>query len=310
VIRLSTAGVLSCCTLSVCALAQSGNANPRFEVAAVRPISRDEVWAKLGQTYSGLTISGRRVDIGGFTMSNLVSTAFRLNPRLIVSVPLVSDSLFSIQAIMPDGATKDQLPEMLRALLEDRFHLKTHLQSMDQSGYALVPDNGTLQLNKPREIDLATCSPWTDDPRVPGGKVCIARSSDRTVSAYTDSEWGPTENVSSNGTIREEYFRIPMARLASVLATQLSNQISAQNGDSDYVPVVDRTGLSGEWDVVLERADPLSMRQVSRREALESYDPFEAYSSALAKVGLRLQKTSVRIEKLVVDHVDKLPTDN
>jgi hypothetical protein len=34
------------------------------------------------------------------------------------------------------------------------------------------------------------------------------------------------------------------------------------------------------------------------------------YSSALAKVGLKLQKTSVTIEKLVVDHIDKLPTDN
>jgi uncharacterized protein (TIGR03435 family) len=110
--------------------------------------------------------------------------------------------------------------------------------------------------------------------------------------------------------MREEYFRISMATLASVLATHLSNQISIPAGGSDYIPVVDRTGLSGEWDVALERADPLTIRQMSTREALESYDPFEAYSSALAKVGLRLQKTSVRVEKLIVDHVDKLPTDN
>jgi uncharacterized protein (TIGR03435 family) len=241
-------------------------------------------------------------------MSTLISTAFRLNPRLIVGVPLVSGDSFFIEAIMPDGATKDQLPEMLRALLEDRFHLKTHLQVMDQSGYALMPGKGTLQLNKSREIDLATCSAWTDNPAIPGGKVCHTRSSDKIVSAYTESEWGPTENVSSNGTIREEYFRIPMATLASVLATHLSNQISGQS--PNYIPVVDRTGLSGEWDVVLERADPLSARQMSIHEALQSYDPFEAYSSALAKIGLRLQKTSVKIEKLVVDHVDKLPTDN
>lgn len=243
-------------------------------------------------------------------MSTLISTAFRLNPRLIVGVPLVSGDQFLIEALMPDGATWDQLPEMLRALLEDRFHLTTHLQGLDQSGYALVLGKGTLQLNKPREIDLATCSPWTDNPAIPGAKLCHMRSSDKVVSAYTDSEWGPTENASSNGTVREEYFRIPMATLASVLATHLSNQISTQSGGSDYIPVVDRTGLSGEWDVVLERADPIAMRQLSIREALQSYDPFEAYSSALAKVGLRLQKTSVRVEKLVVDHVDKLPTDN
>jgi hypothetical protein len=62
-------------------------------------------------------------------------------------------------------------------------------------------------------------------------------------------------------------------------------------------------------DAVLERTDLLSLPTATGREAYHSYDPFEEYSSALAKVGLRLQKTSVRIEK-PVDHVDKLPTDN
>lgn len=204
---------------------------------------------------------------------------------------------------------KDQLPEFLRALLEDRFHLKTHLQGVDQNGYALVPAKGPLQLNQPREIDLATCSPWTDDPRVPGGKTCIERSAAKIVSAYTDSESGPIETISSDGNAREEYFRISMATLASVLTTHLSNQLSDRDS-SNYIAVVDRTGLSGDWDVVLERADPLTMTQMSRREAMQSYGPLEAYSSALARVGLRLQKAPVRIEKLIVDHVDDLPTDN
>jgi uncharacterized protein (TIGR03435 family) len=297
--------------LSLCAVAQSENAKPKFEVASVHPISRDELWAKIGRsTYSGLTISGGRVNIGGLTMNYLISTAFRLNPRLIVGVPLVSDDLFSVQAIMPEGATKDQLPEMFRALLEDRFHLKTHLEGVDQSGYVLVPGKGTLKLNQPREIDLSTCSLWTDDPRVPGARICHARSSEKSVDAYTDSDWGPTETVSSNGVIRDEYFSVSITTLASSLATHLSNQIAIESGGAEYIPVADRTGLTGEWDVVLEREDPMSMRKVGSRGEFQSYDPFEAYSSALAKVGLRLQKNSVRIEKLVVDHVDKVPTDN
>jgi uncharacterized protein (TIGR03435 family) len=299
--------VLSCCTLSLCGFARAEKPNPRFDVAAVRPTSRDELAATIGQaTYSGLTISGSRINIGGLPMSILISTAFRVNPRLIVGVPLMSDSLFSVQAIMPVGATKDELPEMLRALLEDRFHLKVHQQIMEQSGYALVAGKGAFQLNRPRQVDFETCSPWTDDPRVPGGKLCLARSPDKTVSTATDSDWGPIETVSSSGIAREEYFRISMATLAIVLATHLSNQ----SDTGTYIPVADRTGISGEWDLVLERADPLSMRQLSGREAFQTYDPFEAYSAALVKVGLRLQKASVRIEELVVDHVDQLPTDN
>lgn len=110
--RPLTLGVLSCCVWSSCALAQSANPKPGFEVASIRPISRDELRTKFGPgAYSGLTLSGRRLT-GGFQMSALISTAFRLNPRQIVGVPLVSDDLFVIEALMPDGATKDQLPEM------------------------------------------------------------------------------------------------------------------------------------------------------------------------------------------------------
>lgn len=143
----------------------------------------------LGECANGqnLTISGRRGERGGLTMSALISTAFRLNPGLIIGVPLITDDLVSIRAIMPVGATRDNSPKCC-ALLEERFHVTTHVQSVEQSGYALTIGKGALQLNKPREIDPFTCSPWTDDPRDSGGKACHARSSEETVAANTDSE--------------------------------------------------------------------------------------------------------------------------
>ncbi len=45
---------------------------------------------------------------------------------------------FDILAKMLDGATKDDVPEMLQALLVDRFKLTYHRENKEQAVYALV----------------------------------------------------------------------------------------------------------------------------------------------------------------------------
>ena len=257
--------------------------------------------------YDGLIISGKTVKIGALDMSALISAAFHISPRLIVGIPIVYGDSFAIEARMPAGATKDQIPEMLSSLLYERFHLKIHLQDMEQPGYALVTGKSPLRLNKPREIDLSGCDPWTDNPSIPGEKICHSRTSGRMTSGYTNSEWGPILTTTARGTTRDEYFRVSMPVLAGALAIHLSN---GRGPFSEYVPVVDRTGILGDWDVVLEIEDPFSLPGITVREAAELNNPREAYTTALARVGLRLQKTSVSVKKLVVDHVDNTPTSN
>jgi uncharacterized protein (TIGR03435 family) len=59
---------------------------------------------------------------------------------------------FNVSAKLPDACTPEQVPEMLQALLSDRFALKVHRASKDLQVYALVVRGGGLKIMKsPRE---------------------------------------------------------------------------------------------------------------------------------------------------------------
>ena len=59
---------------------------------------------------------------------------------------------------------------------------------------------------------------------------------------------------------------------------------------------MDKTGIEGTWDVVIDRIPgDLALSTVS---------------ASLEKPGLRLERITVPVEKLIVDSVDKMPTEN
>jgi uncharacterized protein (TIGR03435 family) len=45
-------------------------------------------------------------------------------------------------AKLPEGATREQVPEMIRTMLEDRFQLKSHRDGKELPVYGLVAGNG------------------------------------------------------------------------------------------------------------------------------------------------------------------------
>ena len=89
--------------------------------------------------------------------------------------------------------------------------------------------------------------------------------------------------------------QLTMARLAEVLSRELDR------------PVEDRTGVSGLYDITL-RFVPDNARPTARPE-----DP-SASSSIFAalqeQAGLRLETRKLPVEILVVDHIERRPTEN
>jgi len=283
--------------------AQSPVVAPRFEVASLRPETDDDIEIQrqaarsgAGAQAGGLVVSGARFDYTGPTLKALIATAFRIAPRRIAGSDWM-DKAYIIHAVMPEGATKEQIPEMLRALLEERFHLTAHRLATEQKGYALVAGKTGLKLNQPREIDRSVCTNWRNADS-PGAQSCLDRTNGSdgivTLSISTDSEWGPHSVRTTKSAAREEFFSATMPQLAQALSTHLSNR-----GPGPDIPVVDRTGISGERDIVLEME--------------RSPDPefaAEAYSAALEKIGLRMEKAMAPVEMLIIDHLDKLPAEN
>jgi uncharacterized protein (TIGR03435 family) len=100
-----------------------------------------------GKLHAGMKIDGKRVDIGNFGMMQLICKAYDVKsyqvsgPSWMKGAGLAGQR-FDIVANLPEGATKEQVPQMLQALLAERFKLVIHRESKDQAVYALVIGKG------------------------------------------------------------------------------------------------------------------------------------------------------------------------
>jgi hypothetical protein len=95
-----------------------------FEVATIKPAEplTPQLVAS-GKLHAGMSVDGARVDIGFFSLSDMIRAAYKLKSYQLSGPDWLSVQRFDILAKMPEGATKEQVPEMLQALLADRFKL-------------------------------------------------------------------------------------------------------------------------------------------------------------------------------------------
>ncbi len=154
----------------------------------------------------------------------------------------------------------------LRALLAERFGLKTHRETKQEPVFALVLAKGGPKMKRAGEAR--------------GSLV---------------------------GSVRVSFFRgagVGLARLTQVLAASLGR------------PVVDRTGLSGEFDFELSFSpDSVPDRGwPGNRPTAADQPPGDPSKPTLfvaleEQLGLKLESTKGPVEMLVVDHVER-PSEN
>jgi uncharacterized protein (TIGR03435 family) len=221
---------------------------------------------------------------------------------------------FDILAKLPEGASRDQVPAMLQSLLASRFKLTTHREYREQPVYALVAAKGGLTVKSaPQNADVLNASANLQGSgpmnmngvqfygvRVPnpdGGSQVLIMTSPR-MGTVRDSDSG-----SPNYVRRFEASSITLDGLADLLT------IAGITSE----PVVNATGDTGRYSIVLE----MSMAEV---EALLKSGPrdevdipgakLKAAREGLKKLGLQLEQRKAPVEVLVVDHLEKAPTEN
>ena len=106
-----------------------------FEVASVRPSAPQSAE---NQVNIGLHLDGSQARIASFTFKDYVAMAYRVKAYQISGPDWTGTDRFDLNAKLPAGATSDQIPEMLQALLADRFQLKFHREKKELPVYALV----------------------------------------------------------------------------------------------------------------------------------------------------------------------------
>src|ERR1039458_4394329 len=84
------------------------------------------------------TVVGSRVDIRYTSLQTLLLTAYRIKSNQLSGPDWMQSQRFDIAAKLPGGVSKDRVPEMLQALLAERFKLSVHRDRKEQTVYALV----------------------------------------------------------------------------------------------------------------------------------------------------------------------------
>lgn len=129
-------------TAAVATFGQSTPQTPAFDVSSVRP-NRSAV------NGGSLNRLGGRFTASNFSLRDLIAFAFdiRTGRDYELSGPSWLDTeRFDIAATFPAETPRDRVQEMLRTLLNERFHLRTHVETRKLESYALVVAKGGPKL--------------------------------------------------------------------------------------------------------------------------------------------------------------------
>jgi uncharacterized protein (TIGR03435 family) len=254
--------MLAAFVIAAAASLSTAQAPPRltFEVATIRP------------SQPGLTGGGIKPLPGGdgYIAQNvpvrlMISLMYQVPMRQIVGGPEWLDSdHYDIEAKADHSYGKDDLHEMFRSLLADRFNLKFHNETKEGPVYALAVDKpGT----KMKVNDSA------QDFKIP---ITFGRDN------------------SFIGT------RVPMQYLSWWLGQQLHE---------DKRPVIDKTGLDGNYDFTLAFAPELPPNIPRESLPPEVQNLPSIFDALKEQLGLKLEPQKGPIEYYIIDHVER-PSPN
>lgn len=180
---------------------------------------------------------------------------------------------------------------MMQSLLADRFKLVVHTEPRQLPIYALV-------LEKPG-ITGSQLQPHPDD------SLCT-KMPDKSASTTHGSVPAPFCGLifwHDNGQMHMRMMDFTMQQIAGNLAAAGA---SMGGLDLDHRPILDKTGLSGRFDLNIRF---LGVSNASRPPAVDSQpeEPGPTFVQALKnQAGLRLIKQTGRVDTYVIDHVETL----
>jgi uncharacterized protein (TIGR03435 family) len=204
---------------------------------------------------------------------------------------------FNISAKLPEGAKTDQIPEMLQALLADRFQLKFHRDKKELPVYALIVGKPPLKL---KEV-----------PPSPG-----------------DTDAGPAVAVAASGSA--EGVSIDLGHGSS--ASFANNKFEGRKLDMDMLtrqleryldrPLLNMTDLKGKYDITLPVTPEdyqimlirigISAGVVLPPQVMQMVEGKTTPSlmDAVEQAGLKLDARKAPVDLIVVESALKSPTDN
>ncbi len=307
-------------SLSGALLAQAPAASPAFEVATIRPAPPiQDIIQQLqsGKARIGMSVDGARVNMGFQSLADLIRIAYRVKAYQVQGPDWMAQQRFEIQAKIPEGVSEDKVPEMLQALLAERFKLAIHRDKKELPVYALiVGKNGSKLTEASPEPDV----PLPDSP----GAMSIGTEKGP-MKVVQDGKGGSVmQGGGYAGTIKQSIsdtgVHLEMTKATFAFMVDLLTSLVDR-------PVLDMTELKGNYQVTLDL--PMEdLQLLARRNAAAlgiqmpgpppGANPADAASTpggsaiftAMEKLGLKLDSRKAPVETIVVDRLEKTPTEN
>jgi uncharacterized protein (TIGR03435 family) len=304
--------------------AGAATATAAFEVASVRPaavIDQATIFAGLraGRRPESMHIESDRATFKYESLKQLAAYAYKVRAYQVSGPDWMTTDRFDIAATLPQGATRDDVPAMMQALLTDRFKLAAHLETKEHPVIGLMLAKGGAKMKEvPAAAALdesAELKPGETKVDSADGTTILSRNVDGSTTYKMGVRGTMTIRVDGQtGTMHLEGDAMTMKGLANMLTS-----LGGGNGRQ----VVDLTGLTGHYDVAVEFS--LSELVASLRDSgidvqvgggggggSTASDPSgdATVSGALSRLGLKMQPTKAPVEQLVIDHVEKVATEN
>lgn len=239
---------------------------PAFEVASIKPSDGGLSSALLDPLPSGYSASN-------VPLSSLIRLAYGLNPYQVVGGPdWVTRDRFTVTAKYPTGWSIDrpggkaEALQMLQTLLAERFNLRVHKDTREGTVYLMRMAREDRRLG-PRLLPVPACVRSPSEAKEKGTTVCGVTLGRRAVEITGQS--------------------------VSYFASSLPLIIGA--------PVIDRTALSGSYDIKVE------WTPAETPDAGTDYVPL--FIAIEEQLGLKLERSKGPIEVLVIDSAERPTPD-
>jgi len=237
------------------------------------------------------------VRISKFSMYELMMLAFQVKGHQLSGPDWMVTERYDIQAKLPEGGRRGQVPAMMQTLLAERFGMRTHRENRDLNILALVPAKGGPRLAEAPAEESAGPS-----GQIRGGIAVDASGTASTIGQGRNVQLAPAPG----GNIHITAKKTSMAGLVDAIARYCE------------LPLINMTGIEGTYDMELD-VSAAEVRAAARSHGVSvGPEPTDGASDpagvslprSLEKLGLKLEARKAPVEVIVIDRIDKVPTEN
>jgi uncharacterized protein (TIGR03435 family) len=249
----------------------AAQSEPAFDVVSIKPNR------SLAEGGGGGPLPGGRYRLTNMSTRQLIGAAWNIPVNRVLGGPgWIAVDRFDIAATMKENATFDETRGMLRTLLRNRFALTARVEQRDLPVYLLT----RARLDGPVGPGIEPAEFDCNDP--------VART-ERTAAASAARPGRMVCGFSLNSGALDG---------GSVRMDTLAQLLTPQTGR----PVLDRTGLTGSYNVLLKWTSTLGADTPPG-------DVVSIFTAVQEQLGLKLESGTAPLDVLVIDRIER-PTAN